>query len=359
MGGTLVTIAKDVKLQVEFNPKHVGAYRLIGYENRVMAAQDFNDDTKDAGEIGAGHTVTALYELIPPGKAVPRRDRPAEVSDPPAATADAEVSDELLTVRSASRPRGGQILAALFPVKDATVAFTAASEATRFAAAVAAFGMLLRDSKFKGAATAEQVLAWAQAAKGSDAEGYRADFLTLVKKAAPLLVAAKSAPPPWSTDPTQRVDFYLPRGRLLPPKGSTSTSQRADCYLPKGRRYLPWGSTSTSQRVDCYLPKGPTSTSQRVDFYLPKVDFYLPKGRLLPPKGSTAGSLLVPSWLHSSTRRRSYEEHRSHPCRGHSSTLGLSFPFLDIPFPPWILAPEDKRRAHVRHRPRWSFHMKS
>lgn len=198
MGGTLVTIAKDVKLQVEFNPKHVGAYRLIGYENRVMAAQDFNDDTKDAGEIGAGHTVTALYELIPPGKAVPGGEiDPLKYQTPPAATADAEVSDELLTVKVRYKtPEGDKSSLLSFPVKDATVAFTAASEATRFAAAVAAFGMLLRDSKFKGATTLEQVLSWAQAAKGSDAEGYRAEFLTLVKKAAPLLVAAKPAPAP-------------------------------------------------------------------------------------------------------------------------------------------------------------------
>jgi len=193
MGGTLVTIAKDVKLQVEFNPRHVGAYRLIGYENRVMAAQDFNDDTKDAGEIGAGHTVTALYELIPPGKAVPGGDiDPLKYQTPPAATADAEVSDELFTVKVRYKtPEGDKSSLLSYSVKNDAVAFAAASEATRFAASVAAFGMLLRDSKFKGAATAEQVLAWAQAAKGADVEGYRAEFITLVKKAAPLLVAAK------------------------------------------------------------------------------------------------------------------------------------------------------------------------
>ncbi len=202
MGGTLVTIAKDVKLQVEFNPKHVGAYRLIGYENRVMAAQDFNDDTKDAGEIGAGHTVTALYELIPPGKPVPGAEiDPLKYQTPPAATADAEASGELFTVKVRYKtPEGDKSSLLSYPVKNDLVAFTAASEATRFAAAVAAFGMLLRDSKFKGATTLEQVLAWAQAAKGSDAEGYRAEFLTLVKKAAPLLVAAKSAPAPTPDD---------------------------------------------------------------------------------------------------------------------------------------------------------------
>ena len=197
MGGTLVTIAKDVKLQVEFNPKHVGAYRLIGYENRILAAQDFNDDAKDAGEIGAGHTVTALYELIPPGKPVPEKDvDPLKYQTPPAATVEAEASAELFTVKVRYKtPEGTTSSLLSYPVKNASVAFDAASENTRFAAAVAGFGMLLRGSKYKGALTFEKVLTLATSAKGADAEGYRAEFITLVKKAIPLFSAKPAAAP--------------------------------------------------------------------------------------------------------------------------------------------------------------------
>ncbi len=198
MGGTLVTIAKDVKLQVEFNPKHVGAYRLIGYENRILAAQDFIHDTKDACEIGAGHTVTALYEIIPPGKPVPEKEvDPLKYQTPPATTVEAEASAELFTVKVRYKtPEGTKSSLLSYPVSNTAVAFDAASENTRFASAVAGFGMLLRGSKYKGDLTFEKVLTLASAAKGADAEGYRAEFITLVKKAIPLFAAAKPAPAP-------------------------------------------------------------------------------------------------------------------------------------------------------------------
>ncbi len=191
MGGTLDTIAKDVKLQVEFNPRAVAAFRLIGYENRVMAHQDFNDDAKDAGDIGAGHTVTALYEIIPPGQAVPEADvDPLKYQTPPAATQAAEASGELLTLKIRFKaPEGKRSELRSFAVKDEPVAFSSASSETRWAAAVAAFGMLLKDSKYKGEASLEQVLSWAQAARGADLQGYRAEFIELVQKSRSFLAS--------------------------------------------------------------------------------------------------------------------------------------------------------------------------
>jgi Ca-activated chloride channel family protein len=184
MGGTLVTIAKDVKIQVEFNPAQVGAYRLIGYENRVLQKEDFNDDTKDAGEIGAGHTVTSLYELVPPGR---EGDLPAV--DPlkyrkPAAPPDAAPSPELLTVKLRYKPPEGQTSKLLErSVEGDGRDYAAASGDFRFAAAVASFGMLLRDSPHKGDATWAAVLELAEASRGSDPEGYRAEFVELVRRA--------------------------------------------------------------------------------------------------------------------------------------------------------------------------------
>src|SRR5688500_17801809 len=150
MQGTLQAIAKDVKIQVEFNPAEVGSYRLIGYENRVLAKEDFNDDTKDAGEIGAGHTVTALYEVVPAGAdaagARPQVDelkyqKPAAAA--PAAPRDAvaaNASGELLTVKLRYKEPNGQTSKLLeFPVTDAGAAYARASADYKFAAAVAAF----------------------------------------------------------------------------------------------------------------------------------------------------------------------------------------------------------------------------
>ena len=169
MSGTLVTIAKDVKIQVEFNPAQVGAYRLIGYENRILATEDFNDDKKDAGEIGAGHTVTALYELMPAGAGA-ETGRPAvdelryQNQGQPAAAA---ASGELLTVKIRyKQPDGDTSTKLSFPVTDEGKRFGQASQDFRFAAAVASFGMLLRNSQHKGNATYAGVLEIAGEVRG-------------------------------------------------------------------------------------------------------------------------------------------------------------------------------------------------
>ncbi len=194
MGGTLLTIAKDVKLQVEFNPAKVKAYRLIGYENRMLKSEDFNDDKKDAGELGAGHTVTALYEIIPAGsdEAVPGVDalkyQTTQISDA------AKRSPELMTLKLRYKPPTGDKSTLMSqPVIDRDVAPAATSPAFRFSAAVAAFGMLLRDSAHKGASSYDLILGLARGAKGPDAAGYRAEFIRLVEKAQ--LNAQVSAPP--------------------------------------------------------------------------------------------------------------------------------------------------------------------
>jgi Ca-activated chloride channel family protein len=180
MGGTLFTIAKDVKLQVEFNPTRVKAYRLIGYENRMLQAQDFNDDKKDAGELGAGHTVTALYEIIPTGSAedVPGID-PLKYQQTQV-TAEAG-SDELMTVKLRYKlPDGDKSTLLSHAVRDASTPLAQTSADFRFATAVAEFGMLLRDSSHKGKASYEAVLQRAEGALGADREGYRKEFLLMV-----------------------------------------------------------------------------------------------------------------------------------------------------------------------------------
>ena len=190
MTGTLVTIAKDVKIQVEFNPAVASSYRLIGYENRVLAKEDFNDDTKDAGEIGAGHTVTALYEVVPAGgeapAAGPKVDALKYQKPQPAATG----SGELLTLKLRYKePDGNQSGLVEFPVTDAGGSYAKASPDYKFAAAVAAFGMILRDSPHKGTATLPAVAELAQEGLGKDENGYRAEFLGLVHKAKALMDA--------------------------------------------------------------------------------------------------------------------------------------------------------------------------
>lgn len=190
MGGTLVTIAQDVKIQVEFNPARVAAYRLIGYENRLLAAEDFDDDTKDAGELGAGLSVTALYEIIPTGV-----ESPAEVRglDPlryqvtetrPAATHDAE----WLFVKLRYQEPGGSESRLVQRRVERVVETTSAD--FRFAAAVAAWGMLLRDSEHCADFTLDDVARLARSGMGEDAEGYRAEFLTLLDQARSLELLA-------------------------------------------------------------------------------------------------------------------------------------------------------------------------
>jgi Ca-activated chloride channel family protein len=250
MSGTLVTIAKDVKIQVEFNPAKVAGYRLIGYENRMLAKEDFNDDKKDAGEIGAGHTVTALYELVPAGKkvqtgfvdslkyqgnptsapvALERARAEVEIkrevlrrkettrsafSDPEIEEARRDLkqaeseldvvqaqssapttlpaSDELLTVKlrykapDAPLEQGTSKLLE-FAVKDSGATYSQASADFKFASAVASFGMILRDSPYKGGITLDGVVELAQEGRGSDANGYRAELIELVRKAKTLM----------------------------------------------------------------------------------------------------------------------------------------------------------------------------
>ncbi|MBN1993225.1 MAG: VWA domain-containing protein [Anaerolineae bacterium] len=184
MAGTLLTIAKDVKLQIEFNPAKVKAYRLIGYENRMLAKEDFADDTKDAGELGAGHSVTALYEIIPAGADEAVRPTPELKYQESQLSEEAAQSNELMTVKLRYKlPHGEQSILLAQPVLDEAVPPEQASDNFKFAAAVAEFGLLLRDSQFKGDATYAQVLALAKAAKGQDETGYRAEFIRLVETA--------------------------------------------------------------------------------------------------------------------------------------------------------------------------------
>jgi Ca-activated chloride channel family protein len=186
MNGTLVTIAKDVKIQVEFNPARVSSYRLIGYEKRMLRKEDFNNDKVDAGEIGAGHTVTALYEVVPVGAApnpaasVPPVE-PLKYSNP--TTTSTSSSPEMLTVKLRyKKPDGDKSELIERPMIDANNAFASASPDFKFAAAVAEFGMILRDSEYKGNGTLGAVVEWAQESKGSDPNGYRAGFIELVRK---------------------------------------------------------------------------------------------------------------------------------------------------------------------------------
>jgi Ca-activated chloride channel family protein len=207
MSGTLVTIAKDVKLQVEFNPAKVAGYRLIGYENRVMAAEDFNDDKKDAGEIGAGHTVTALYEVVPVGVKVeaPKVDdlkygkvdsskenakNNEDSENQNEEKVDSETpSDDLLTLKIRyKQPDGDESQKLEFPIADNEQPFAKASADFQFASAVASFGMLLRGSEHKGNATFASVAEVAASAvrDRDDPHGYRQEFIKLVHHAAQL-----------------------------------------------------------------------------------------------------------------------------------------------------------------------------
>jgi len=184
-GGTMFTIAKDVKLQIEFNPAQVQAYRLIGYENRLLDEEDFNDDTKDAGELGAGHTVTALYEIIPPGI---ESEFLADVDELKYQKGNRRKllgnKSECCTVKLRYKaPDGNTSQKRVQPVPAQPVPLAESSDNFRWSAAVASFGMLLRDSKFKGQADYKQVKKMAQAAKGADADGYRAGFIELIGKA--------------------------------------------------------------------------------------------------------------------------------------------------------------------------------
>lgn len=177
-GGTLYTIAKDVKIQVEFNPNKIAAYRLIGYENRLLNDEDFKDDKKDAGELGSGHTVTALYELIPidvDSKYLKEIDTLKYTKT----TASTNYNDELVTVRFRYKePEKDTSKEIVHIVKDT---FTKTNTDYNFAAAVGMWGMFLRDSEYLNGATKEEIIKLAETNKGRDEEGYRAEFIRLIK----------------------------------------------------------------------------------------------------------------------------------------------------------------------------------
>ncbi|MET0242962.1 MAG: von Willebrand factor type A domain-containing protein [Flavitalea sp.] len=182
-GGTLFAIAKDVKLQVEFNPAKVQAYRLVGYENRVLANEDFNDDKKDAGDLGSGHTVTALYELIPVGVKSDfiKTVDPLKYQKNNTPVVAKNSTEEYMTIKFRYKKPDGDVSKLISHVVVPGNAAT--SENFRFAAAVAQFGMLLRNSEFKQQATYENTLKLAKSAIGEDEEGYRSEFVRLVSGA--------------------------------------------------------------------------------------------------------------------------------------------------------------------------------
>jgi Ca-activated chloride channel family protein len=199
MTGTLTTIAKDVKIQVEFNPAKVASYRLVGYENRLLADRDFNDDKKDAGEIGAGHTVTALYEIKP----VQQGNGPIDLNDSeiddlkyqkPRELSPAAPTGELLTVKLRyKQPDGDKSTLLSVPLADVPQRFSEAPADLQFAGAVAMFGMLLRGSEHAGQARWEAVLEIASSTTADDRRGYRAEFVEMVKTAQGLAPAKMSA----------------------------------------------------------------------------------------------------------------------------------------------------------------------
>jgi Ca-activated chloride channel family protein len=181
-GGTLFTIAKDVKLQIEFNPAKVKAYRLIGYENRMLQSEDFNNDRKDAGDLGSGHTVTALYEIIPVGIEREFFKIDALKYQKNKVVIAARNTNELMTVKLRyKRPEAEVSKLIEHPVLDNNIALDKTSNNFRWTAAVAAFGMLLRDSEYVNNFSYDQVVQMAQGAKTEDKEGYRTEFISLVK----------------------------------------------------------------------------------------------------------------------------------------------------------------------------------
>lgn len=182
MRATLFTIAKDVKIQIEFNPTKVQAYRLIGYENRMLKDVDFNDDKKDAGELGAGHTVTALYEIIPAGVKSEYLKSVDDLKYQSNQNTNAANNDELMTIKFRYKKPNEDISKLITHVlRDKSKKLEETSDNFRFSASVAEFGLLLRDSEFKGNANYNQVISLAKGAKGNDSEGYRAEFIQLVE----------------------------------------------------------------------------------------------------------------------------------------------------------------------------------
>lgn len=185
MRANMFTIAKDVKIQIEFNPVKVRAYRLVGYENRMLAKEDFNNDKKDAGELGAGHTVTALYEIVPAGSKQKINESDELKYQNTVVSDSAKNSGEIMTVKLRYKPpKSDTSILIVQPLEDQTVALSKSSDNFRFSAAVAGFGMILRDSQFKKDLTLKDVIALAKKSKGKDGEGYRAEFIGLVETCA-------------------------------------------------------------------------------------------------------------------------------------------------------------------------------
>jgi Ca-activated chloride channel family protein len=178
--GTLFTLANDVKIQIEFNPAEVGAYRLIGYENRTLNDEDFNDDRKDAGEIGAGHRVTALYEIIPAGsKTLPSVDPLKYMKTMPLLKENP--SKELLTVKLRFKPSGSRTSKLIDHVLTREKPAPQTSTDFRFTSAVAGFGLILKHSKYAAHLDYETLIDLARSGKGKDREGYRAEFIQLLE----------------------------------------------------------------------------------------------------------------------------------------------------------------------------------
>lgn len=193
-GGTLFTIAKDVKLQIEFNPQHVQAYRLIGYENRTLKNEEFHDDAKDAGEMGSGHTVTALYEIVPAGMKHDYLAKTDALKYQNTKPSDQAKTDELLTLKIRyKKPDADESILFDTTVKNVSKPMNACSENLRFASAVAEFGLLVRNSEFKGLSNYQHAITRAKSAFGKDEEGYRSEFVRLVKTAQSLDGANQTA----------------------------------------------------------------------------------------------------------------------------------------------------------------------
>jgi Ca-activated chloride channel family protein len=188
-GGTLFTIAKDVKIQIEFNPEVIQAYRLIGYENRLLNNEEFKDDTKDAGEMGAGHTVTALYEVIQVGmksKFVPKVDKLKYQKQKETEIEFAEQAEVATVKFRYKKPDDDKSIEIVHPILQNTHSFDESSENTRFAASVAMFGMLLTNSEFKGSTSFDKIFDIVKASRGKDEDGYRGEFVRLLKTASTL-----------------------------------------------------------------------------------------------------------------------------------------------------------------------------
>jgi Ca-activated chloride channel homolog len=183
-GGTLFTVAKDVKAQIEFNPSKVQGYRLVGYENRLLNAEDFKDDKKDAGDMGSGHTVTIIYEIIPVGVKSPFMRETNDLKYQQPLKTEANYNNEFATIKFRyKKPDGNTSKEMVHTIADKTIDWFRATENTRFSCAVAMFGMLLKESKYKGNCTYDEVIAMAETSKNFDKEGYRAEFIRLVKAA--------------------------------------------------------------------------------------------------------------------------------------------------------------------------------